>query len=654
MGVACICSVHCVLVSGARVGVWVIAGIDHHGQQTCLVSMHAQSTFDPHLLALAWGCGQLCINLLVYLGYKRMVLDLNFITGTDIRIRIDELQRQFRDLHRRLVSELKERVSVEEVLAELTLLQIEFKKEYESSIQQMLPTLEEVTRITTLMNRLNPLFTFIDYGLLDHLITNLGSKELKEDMTSYVERVHEFMLDTTVGEVMDCWPGDEEPHVDFKMYSLERLNNFRRKFCSKVRLSEFIFCLISLEPAESFYATWLIPTVVVPEVMKAVRQIDEHFYKLDRVLSISVGQEQLYPLPSNGAASATSTIIKPFNLDELAHLLSMSVGQEQLFPLSGNAKPSVTVSESVYQKLLPGDLFTPTPSLVNSAVKQTQSMKLKSPTDDHDLVNIITIGCEYASHYASAIIGNNVGDRVKLWDFSQKEYDIEVDIDKIQFESEKVEELRTNAQRCPTADLVVIVQQPVVLDKVRSEPASFFSKMRVVHTHVHIGLSISDITTLFGSSVWSNAVVVQPFVFQRQDLLWYRAFVKMQFVKLCELQSNNIDPEVISNIPILPINIDLPKLPDHIDWLSPLWDTCLIRMKKVKQNAFLRANADRITLSTAGKQREDGRKHVNEQAILYVPGSDTSNDPIRSAVSNLLGTEVAGPLGTTKVQKFQS
>ena len=108
-------------------------------------------------------------------------------------IRIGELQKQFRDLHRRLISELKERVSVEEVLAELTWMPIEFKKEYESSIQQMLPTLEEVTRITALMNRPSLLFTFIDYGLLDHLISNLGSKELKEDMTSYVEGVCELV-----------------------------------------------------------------------------------------------------------------------------------------------------------------------------------------------------------------------------------------------------------------------------------------------------------------------------------------------------------------------------------------------------------------------------------------------------------------------------
>ena len=53
------------------------------------------------------------------------------------------------------------------------------------------------------------------------------------------------MQETTVGDVMEYWPGDEQPRLnnysklkakfseDPKSYTLERLNNFWRKFCSK-------------------------------------------------------------------------------------------------------------------------------------------------------------------------------------------------------------------------------------------------------------------------------------------------------------------------------------------------------------------------------------------------------------------------------------
>ena len=240
------------------------------------------------------------------------------LTGIDIAKHIDALQRQFRGVHRRFLSELKDPergVSVDDILTELTLLPIECCKEYESLIQQKLPILEESIRITTLFNRLNPLFTFIDYGLLQHLISNLGSTELKEDMTSYVDAVQEFMHAATVGDVINHWPGDEESHASFsklrakfkddpKTYTLERLNNFRRKFCSRVRLSEFIFGLISLELSESFFVTWLIPTVVVAQLSKSVHQIEHSFYESGHILSISVDEEQLYPTAS--AASITS------------------------------------------------------------------------------------------------------------------------------------------------------------------------------------------------------------------------------------------------------------------------------------------------------------------------------------------------------------
>ena len=117
--------------------------------------------------------------------------------------------------------------------------------------------------------------------------------------------------------------------------------------------------------------------------MKAVSEIDEHFYELEHIVSMSVDQEQLYPLPDK-------------------------------------ATPSTPVSASVTHKPLPGDLIMPTPSLVSSMVKKTEDLQQKSSS--RDLVNIITIGWEGAPHYAHAIIGQNSNNTLKLRDFSREEY----------------------------------------------------------------------------------------------------------------------------------------------------------------------------------------------------------------------------------------
>lgn len=96
-----------------------------------------------------------------------------------------------------------------------------------------------------------------------------------------------------------------------------------------------------------------------------------------------------------------------------------------------------------------------------------------------------------------------------------------------------------------------------------------------------IGLSVSDLTRLVDHSIWNNAVVVQPFelVCFHGHILSYQEHLKSEFIKF-EFRLSNVDPEVVANIPVVPVNFDprTPGLPDCVNWLSPFWDTCLQRM----------------------------------------------------------------------------
>ena len=58
--------------------------------------------------------------------------------------------------------------------------------------------------------------------------------------------------------------------------------------------------------------------------------------------------------------------------------------------------------------------------------------------------------------------------------------------------------------------------------------------------------------------------------------LEYQEHLKAEFIKL-EYRWRDIDPKVVANIPVVPINFNPHRsgLPDRIDWLSPFWDTCL-------------------------------------------------------------------------------
>ena len=69
---------------------------------------------------------------------------------------------------------------------------MKLKLEYDEAIQAMLPQIETATTITELICRLDPLFTFIDYNLLNYLASKFGSVQLKAYMSSYIDRLHRY------------------------------------------------------------------------------------------------------------------------------------------------------------------------------------------------------------------------------------------------------------------------------------------------------------------------------------------------------------------------------------------------------------------------------------------------------------------------------
>ena len=218
--------------------------------------------------------------------------------------RIATLEKQFRDLHQSLLFELieGEGISATKFFLALEMLPMAFRREYQDKIREMTRNIEphgpaKVTREIFL--HYSPLFTFIDYRLLEHLISEFGKPKLKERMASHVAEVEQFKRETTVADVMDIWPGNTDIPLNYtelkakfeddpRMYTLEKLDEFRRKFCSQLRLSEFIFWLISMEPGKSFFVIWCIPTAAVPEFVMNLHLIEEGFYIEENILSLSL------------------------------------------------------------------------------------------------------------------------------------------------------------------------------------------------------------------------------------------------------------------------------------------------------------------------------------------------------------------------------
>ena len=224
------------------------------------------------------------------------MIAIEYLHVGDVSMRIETLEEQFDSLHDRLVTELSEGgASVENVLWALTKLPLAFRKEYESTIQSMLPDLEKREVIHNLFHRL------------------------------YAEQVQLFKKVTTISELIDYWPGLDVPQIDHKelrtkfendpkSYTLERLDSFRNRFYSKLRLSEFfaVSILAMLKPTNSFVAMWFVPTVVVMEIIEVFSQMDSTFFQTERVLEISLDEKTLYQRRVSSECM-TSSVMRPLS-----------------------------------------------------------------------------------------------------------------------------------------------------------------------------------------------------------------------------------------------------------------------------------------------------------------------------------------------------
>ena len=233
---------------------------------------------------------------------------LNHLYTDTVGATIDNLEKQFSSLQRRLSSELtaKSEVSPEVLLESLTLLPIALRSEYQKFILENLSTLEKADSIRKIFLHLNPHFSFIDYHLIKYLVEEFASMRLKRDTSVYVEAVQVFLDETTVLDLMDHWPGrrDIPPHFeelravidgDPSKYTLRQLDNLRKRFCSETRLSEVVLSLIGVGRKNSFVVRWMFPSIFLPHFKLVIGSL-RSFYQRERIFSVTVGRQRLYSI----------------------------------------------------------------------------------------------------------------------------------------------------------------------------------------------------------------------------------------------------------------------------------------------------------------------------------------------------------------------
>ena len=232
-------------------------------------------------------------------GQLNQVDDNSSDESVDIASKIEQFEYQIDRLRNEIKSELsaKPDITVKTLIHTLTSLPLSLRREYESSITRFFPDMRKEKQVDDLFLHLNPLTSFIDYGLIEHFITKFGSDGLKRDMKSYCCDMLTFMKQTTIKQLIDFLPGKQEAPKNFAILkakigenastcTLDKINTLRKRFCSEVQLSEVVFCLIALEDSNSFIVSWLVPSILVPDLIKSASEVKESFFDIENIISL--------------------------------------------------------------------------------------------------------------------------------------------------------------------------------------------------------------------------------------------------------------------------------------------------------------------------------------------------------------------------------
>ena len=166
------------------------------------------------------------------------------------------------------------------------------------------------------------IWNFIDYPLLEHIIRQFGSVQLRKEMERYVASLSLFFKETTVSQLIQYWPGRKETppnyckvtvriNLDPDRCTLEQLDMLRKDLCGQFLppLSEFSLLLSNLSKS-SVIVRWLIAIDLVPILMSEIQKAENSsFFMANQIENLWVRDIAVYPDPNQSSTTSESEVV---------------------------------------------------------------------------------------------------------------------------------------------------------------------------------------------------------------------------------------------------------------------------------------------------------------------------------------------------------
>ena len=225
-----------------------------------------------------------------------------------VQEQVQHFENTFGDLVDKACKEVK-KIDPNIFLSRVTYLPVSVRQEHRSFIEERLTNITPPETFAKIWSVLNLYWDFLNYGLLEHVISKCGSEGLKQQMQHYILELSIFKQTTRLCDFIKNWPcRNERPperylkEVVLKMQkewsqcTLEDVESFKTALVQRFFLPKYDI-LLQTAIEGCVCVTWLTSSSIATLLQQNLANIEAEFFEKHGIDAVTVDGQDVYLTP---------------------------------------------------------------------------------------------------------------------------------------------------------------------------------------------------------------------------------------------------------------------------------------------------------------------------------------------------------------------
>ena len=300
--------------------------------------------------------------------------------------RVQYFESKFHTFVDQAYQEVNSKMNPSVFLFRITRLCVSARRQHRSFIEEKLTNIPPPVTFENIWTKLNLYWDFLNYGLLEHVINECGSEDLKQNMQEYVHELSSFKQTTRLCDFIESWPcRDDGPPEDrlkkvvvkmkheWSRCTLRDVESFKKALVHKFFLPEFDILLQNAERG-CVCVTWLTSTSIATLLQQNLANIETEFFKKHDINTMTIAPQESEK-PSVGTFHEKLRSFKP-GTSEVKTIIKETHRMRLAEEIVSEISTSMLPSEKIEFDTQPGDTQKAPPSYMKKMLHPLPQISL--------------------------------------------------------------------------------------------------------------------------------------------------------------------------------------------------------------------------------------------------------------------------------------